>query len=319
MRVDRRLGICVPFDGVPLHQHGGWFRELEAMGYSDIWSSEVDGTDGLSPLASAAGSTSTARLGTAIVPLFTRGPALLAQSLAAVAEAAPGRFVAGLGASSPTIVSQWNGMTYSRPVQRFRDTLEFLRRAFAGEKIEADFPTFSVHGFRLSRPVPDPPPLFVAALRPTMIRLAGSEGDGLILNWLSASDLPRVLDVFAADKEVVVCIPVLPSADTAAARALARRMIAGRFNVPAYVAYQRWLGRWPKLEKMSEAWAAGDRRGALQAIPDDVVDELVVQGSAEACRKGIAAFTRTGVTPLLSVTPVDVPLTEVLPQLIPAA
>lgn len=313
---DRRLGITIPFEGVALHQHRQWFEELAAMGYTDLWSSEVDGADGLTPLALGAAWAPTMRLGTAILPVFTRGPALLAQSVAAMAEAAPGRFVAGVGASSPVIVSQWNGTAYGRPVDRVRDTLRFLRAALAGEKVTADFTTFSVRGFRLARPVPEPPPLYVAALRPTMIRLAGTEGDGLILNWLSPGDVPRVLDEFAADKEVVARIFVLPVSDASAARAVGRRMIAAYFNVPAYAGFQRWLGRGPQLQKMWDAWSAGDRRGALEAIPDDVVDELVVHGSPEACRDGVARYVAAGVTvPVLSVTPMTLPLADALRRL----
>src|SRR5271169_2077712 len=93
-------GMTIPFDGIPLSDHRPWIEELVDLGYTDVWSAESDGTDGFTPLALCAAWTPRLRLGTAIIPVFTRGPALIAQSAAAMAEAAPGRFVLGVGTSS---------------------------------------------------------------------------------------------------------------------------------------------------------------------------------------------------------------------------
>ena len=148
-----RPGITIPFDGIPLHAHREWFARLRELGYTDVWSAEVDGADGFTPLALAAAWEPELNLGVAITPAYTRGPALLAQSLAAMADAAPGRFACGLGASSEVIVANWNGMAFENQYRRVRDTLRFLRMAFSGEKVTEEFETFSVKGFRL---VPDP-------------------------------------------------------------------------------------------------------------------------------------------------------------------
>ena len=93
-------------------------------------------------------------------------------SAATLAALAPGRFVLGIGVSSPAVVTDWNGIALERPYQRARDTLRFLRRALAGEKVSMDGDTFSINGFRLD-PAPVPPPaLALAALRPGMVALA---------------------------------------------------------------------------------------------------------------------------------------------------
>ena len=134
-----RYGITVPFDGVTLRDHRRWFTELVELGYTDVWSAEVDGADGFTPLALAAAWEPALNLGVAIAPAYTRGPALLAQTAAAMAEAAPGRFALGLGASSEVIVQRWNAVDYVDPFHRVRDTLRFLRAAFAGEKVTADY------------------------------------------------------------------------------------------------------------------------------------------------------------------------------------
>jgi probable F420-dependent oxidoreductase len=308
----RRLGITVPFQGATLAEHRSWYADVVAAGYTDAWSAEVDGADGFTPLALAAAWQPELRLGVAIAPAFTRGPALLAQTVAAMAETAPGRFAFGLGTSSDVIVQQWNGIPFERPYQRVRDTLRFLRRALAGEKVREDYETFSVQGFRLSRPVAEPPPIYLAALRPGMLRLAGREADGVILNWLSADDVTTALAEVRAGagctgsaplgKEVVARIFVVPEPDPEVARPVARRMIAAYLNVPAYAAFHRWLGRGPLLQGMWEAWSIGDRREATSSIPDEVVDALVVHGDADACREHVARYVAQGITvPALAV------------------
>src|SRR5829696_8630560 len=182
--VPRRFGVTVPIPGVPLHAHREWFEEIAELGFTDVWSSEADGPDGFTPLALATAWCPTLRGGIAIVPAYTRGPALLAQSAASLADAAPGRFALGIGASSPAIVERWNGVPFEHAFQRTRDMLRFLRAALTGEKVAERYETFAVQGFRLGVTPEQPPPVLVAALRPGMLRLAGEEGDGAMVNWL---------------------------------------------------------------------------------------------------------------------------------------
>ena len=177
---------------MPLTEHRRWYEDLLGLGYTDVWSAETDGLDGFTPLTLAAAWTPALQLGVAIIPAYTRGPALLAQSVAALAEAAPGHFTFGLGTSSDVIVARWNGVPFTEPYKRVRDTIAFLRDALAGEKVDTAYDTFEVKGFRLARPVAHPPPIFLAALRPGMLRLAGRAADGVIINWLSASDVATV-------------------------------------------------------------------------------------------------------------------------------
>src|SRR5664279_3849306 len=155
--------MTVPLDGVPLSEHADLFRELADLGYTDVWSSEAGGTDGFTPLALAAAWAPSLHLGTAIVPAYLRGPALLAQTVAAMAEAAPGHFSLGIGTSSNVIVERWNGIPFEQPYQRVRDTLRFLRTALAGEKVTEEYETFEVNGFRLGRPLPSVPPLLAVS------------------------------------------------------------------------------------------------------------------------------------------------------------
>ena len=291
--------MTVPFAAVPLSEHRDWFRELVDLGYTDAWSSESDGSDGFTPLALAAAWAPELRLGVAIIPAYTRGPALLAQSTAALASAAPGRFLLGIGSSSNVIVERWNGIAFDEPYKRTRDTLRFLKEALTGARVEHTYPTFDVQGFRLGLVPEVQPPILVAALREGMLRLAGAEGDGAVINWLSADDVRTVAGIVNAQgegKEIVARIFVCPSTDADTVRAQARRAVAAYLNVPVYAEFHRWIGRGERLQGMWDAWAAGDRKAALDAIDDDVVDELIIHGPAGHCREQVARYLDNGVT-----------------------
>jgi probable F420-dependent oxidoreductase len=314
--------MTIPFDNVPLADHADLFRELADLGYTDVWSSEATGTDGFTPLTLAAAWAPSLRLGTAIIPAYLRGPALLAQTVAALAESAPGRFELGIGTSSDVIVERWNGMAFEQPYQRVRDTLRFLRAALAGEKVTETYETFNVTGFRLGRPPAQVPPLLVAALRPGMLRLAGREGDGVILNWLAVEDVPTVVkhvDEGGAGKSVVARIFVLPAEDPDYVREVGRRAIAAYLTVPVYTAFHQWLGRGDMIAPMLKAWAAGDRKAALEAIPDELIDALVVHGSPQACREHVERFAAAGITtPVMALLPGPYELPDMLRSLAPA-
>jgi alkanesulfonate monooxygenase SsuD/methylene tetrahydromethanopterin reductase-like flavin-dependent oxidoreductase (luciferase family) len=151
-----------------------------------------------------------------------------------------------------------------------------------------------------------PPALLVAALRPGMLRLAGQVGDGAILNWLAASDVPTVTPYVLAGgpKEIVARIFVLVDEDVERARATARPLLAAYLTVEVYRRFHEWLGRGEALAAMWRAWADGDRAGAAAAIPDHVVDDLVVHGPAARCREHVARYAEAGVTtPVLALVP----------------
>ncbi|MEW2330265.1 LLM class F420-dependent oxidoreductase [Micromonospora chersina] len=299
--------MTVPLAGVTLADHAAVYAALDRAGFTDVWSSEVAGTDAFTPLALAAAWQPRLRLGTAIAPVFTRGPGLLAMSAAALAEAAPGRFALGIGASSPVLVRDWNAVPFDEPVKRTRDVLRFLRAALRGETVDEAYDTFTVRRFTLERRPAVPPPVLLAALRPGMLRLAAAEADGVILNWLAAEDVPTALAELGERRpgfEVAARIFVCPTEDAAYARALGRRLITGYLTVPAYAAFHRWLGRQDSLGPMWEAWAAGDRRGASAAVPDEVVDALVLHGSPEECVARARRYADRGVdVPVLALLP----------------
>jgi probable F420-dependent oxidoreductase len=295
---DLRWALTVPFTGVPLSEHGDLLRRIEAAGYDDVWTSETSGYDGFTPLALAAVHTERLRLGTGVVNPFTRGPAVLAQHAAALADASGGRFVLGLGASSNVIVERWNGVPFERPLSRMRAALEALRPVLAGER--------GPGGFKLESPPPQPVPIVVAALRGKMLRLAAELGDGAFTNFLPLSGTRQVAEAFGApDKELLCRFFCFPAPEEKALPA-ARRMLVGYATVPVYAAFFRWLGWGERIDPIVAAWEAGDRARALELVPDELVREVFVFGGPNAQRERLRAFADAGITTFV-LTPICEP------------
>jgi probable F420-dependent oxidoreductase len=299
-----RLALSVPLDGFALAEHAEIAREAERLGYVDAWSLEADGVDCFAPLA-VIGTATSMRLGTAIANVFTRGPATLAMCAAGVAEVAPGRFCLGIGSGSQPIVESWNGGVFSRPATRVRETAQFLRRALTGERVVFRGETFSVDGFRLSRPPAQPIPVYVAALRPGMLRVAGEVGDGVIVNWLSAEDVPKSIAVCreAARKagrdpaalEITARLLINVDPPSPESELAVRRHVTAYLNVPVYRAFQEWLGRGEALGPMWSAWQSGDRKAAVAAVPEVVMNDLIIRGSMDAIRAHVQRYLDAGI------------------------
>lgn len=290
--------MTVPLNDGPLHQQEGLVRRLEELGYTDLWSAEAMGVDGLSPLLLGSQWAPSMRLGTAILPAFTRGPALMAQTVAGMCEAAPGRFVLGLGTSSNVIVENWNSIDFSEPYRRTRDMVRFLRDALTGEKVTEVYDTFEVKGFRLMAQVEEQPKILVAALREGMLAMAGREADGAILNWLAPDDLATLAPIVREQNptaELAARIFVVPTDDGDTARAIGRFLMGAYINVPVYRAFHEWMGRTDVMQEHWDLWAAGDRKAALAALPDSVIDDLVVHGTAEQCKARITEYMDKGI------------------------
>ncbi len=309
-----RWGMTYPLEGIPLSEHRTVLAEAERLGYTDAWTAEVNGGDAFAPLAAIGAWTSNTRLGTAIAGIYTRTPTLLAMSAGAMADLAPGRFCLGIGTSSPAIVENWNGVPLRRPLGRMRETLAFLKQALSGEKTSITVEPYAVRGFRLGRAPALPPPVYVAALRERMLRLAGEQADGVVINWLGPDDVPKVVGVAQQAARMagrdpnaldVVCrIFVIPTEDANIARMMGRFIVSAYLTTPFYYAFHEWLGRGPALAPMLSAWRAGDRRQAPSLVPDAVIEDVLVYGNRRECLDKIEAYCKNGVTtPVINIIP----------------
>jgi probable F420-dependent oxidoreductase len=295
-----RWGLTLPLPMRSLSEHEDLVRRAEAVGYTDFWSGETNGPDGFSPLALASAWTERAQLGTGVVGVFTRGPALLAQEAAALADASGGRFWLGIGASSDRIVEGWNGIPFERPLTKVSETVDFLRTALAGERTET--------GFKLEQAPAERPPIVLAALRGKMLRLAVSKGDGAFTNFLPLSDLQRVTEQLegAPDGFELLCRFFCLQGEREQVEPLARFMFSSYITVPVYEAFFRWLGHGEAIDPMVEAWQAKDRQRAAELAPWELIEQVFIFGSPEQMRERLEAYAEGGITvPVL--TPVTTP------------
>jgi len=311
--MSQRWGLTLPLPGLSLAAHEEHVKAAEAAGYTDLWSGETAGPDGFTPLALSAAWTERMRLGTGIVGVFQRGPALLAQEAAALASGSDGRFVLGIGSSSDRIVEGWNGIPFEKPLSKVRETLDFLDTALAGER--------TATGFKLEAPPAEPIPVVLAALRGKMLELAKQRAAGAFTNFLPLGGLPQVaaqLEDAPKGFELLCrffCIP----GEREQVEPLARFMFSSYITVPVYAAFYRWLGYGEQIEPMVTAWESGDRQAAATAAPWELIEDMFIFGTPEQMRERLDAFVAGGIT-LPILTPIVTPdkLAETIAALAPA-
>lgn len=297
-----RWGMNLPIAGLPLRAHRDIVTALPELGYTDVWTAEGAGQDAFTPLAAAAAWQPALRIGTGVVPVFTRGAGVLAQTAMSLTGLTDGDVLLGLGTSVEAHVTGLNQIPYTQPVARLRDTVRFLKRAVRGERIDESYETFEVRGFQLASPPPRPPRIVVGALRPRLTRFALTEADGAITNVLTDRDLHQVLATagpIPQGKELIVKLFVCPTADAAHARRAGRAFLGWITNQRPYRDFHDWLGRGPLLAESRRHFDAGDHAGAAAAIPDAIVDALWLHGSPAECHEKIKAFVQPGVTTVL--------------------
>ena len=300
-----RLGITIPLEGFNNRRLLDLVRRAESLGYTDVWSMEAFGNDAFSPLAAAAAVSENLRLGTAIVPVFTRPPTLIAMAAATVQQISGGRLVLGVGTSTPTIVEQWMGVPFKKPVTRLRETVEALRAIFAKNRVVMDGKTVKINGFRLEVDLDAPPPIFIGAQGPLMLRTAGELGDGVITNFITPEALPAMLEHVKegalgagkdpAELDVVCRIVTVVDEDVEQVRAELRRYLTAYVTVPQYNQFFRWIGFEAEAAGAIAAWNAGDRKKAMQCISARMVDSIHVFGDADACRARLQVYAKAGV------------------------
>jgi probable F420-dependent oxidoreductase len=304
----------------------------EALGYDSLWIADTGaGPDPFVVAAAAAQVTTTIRLGTAVIPVYTRSPSVMAAGAGSVAQLAPGRFVLGIGASSETIVERWGGVPFRRPLTRMRETTTVLRAMLASERVTFEGRTVRTAGFRLVSSPPQPVPIYLAALMPPMLELAGAIADGIVLNMMPVDAVPRMLAHVRAGAEragrdpasleVVARFQTIVTDDKAQARAAVRHMLGPYFATSVYNRFVAWCGFPDEARAILAAWTAKDRGANLAAVTDDLVDRIAIIGTADECRTRLQQFVDAGITtPMVHPFLFDDPaIWRVLESLAPAA
>jgi len=282
-------------------------RRAEDLGYESIWIADTGaGPDAFVMAAATAAVTERLRIGTAIVPAYTRSPSVMAAAAGSVGQLAPGRFVLGIGASSETIVDRWGGIPFVRPLTRMRETTAVLRAMLDGERVTFEGRTVRTAGFRLVSAPPEPVPIYLAALMPAMLELAGEIADGVVLNMMPVDAVPRMLEHVRAGAlragrdpdalEVVARFQTFVTDDVKGARNVMRMIMGPYFATSVYNRFVAWCGFADEAGAILDAWQAKDRARNLASVTDDMIDRIAIVGSADACRARIQEFRTAGIT-----------------------
>lgn len=303
-----RLGLTLPlFSHLPLPDFLALAREVEAGGYDTVWVGESAGADAVTVMTLLASATSRLRVAGGVLPFQTRTPVVLGMTGATLDRVAPGRVALGVGVSSRTVVEQWNGVPFTQPLARLREAIAIIRAVMSGERVTFEGEFYRVHNFRLATPPPAVPvKIYLAALGPRALELAGEIADGVLLNWLGPESVPaaldrlragaaragRTLDGFEVAAYVRTCVTDAPET----ARAHLARDLTGYAVVDAYAEFFRHSGFATEMDALETAWRAGDRAGAVRCLTPRVLDRLGVVGPADFCRARLAEFVKAGLT-----------------------
>lgn len=304
----------------------------ERLGVDSLWTPEVWGYDALTGLAYLAATTTTVRLGTFVVQLGSRSPALLATSALSLQELSGGRFLLGVGTSGPRVMEGWHGVRFRKPVETTRETIEIIRIVSRGERLEHPgeiypLPLPDSAGAALKPMVrPREVPVYVAAMGPRNLRLTGKVADG----WLGNAFIPEAADVFLgplrdgaqragrtlADLDLVAPVAVEFHDDDASADAAARRHADGyAFTIGAMGAGGRnfyndaftRLGYGTQVAAVADLWQSGRRDEARAAVPIDLGRLTNLVGTPGGIAERVRAYHDVGITTLLAKLDGDYP------------
>jgi probable F420-dependent oxidoreductase len=281
-------------------------RRAEALGYESAWLGDTGGPDPYVLAGALSQAVSKLRIGVAVSPAYNRTPVVFASMSGSLAQLMPGRFILGLGCSSETIVDRWNGVRFEKPLTRVRETVTLVRAMLKGERTSFKGKTVRSDGFRLLALPPEPVPIYVGALKPPMLRLAGEVGDGVAVNLFPAKALPRMIEEIgrgaqkagkdAGAMEIVCRFQAWVTDDPKGARGLIRRFMAGYFTTSVYNAFAEWCGFEEEARSMREAWARKDREATEKAFSDEMIDAITLIGNERHCRDRVAEFVDRGLT-----------------------
>ena len=294
--------------------------EAERLGVHSLWTAEAWGTDALTPLAFIAARTKTIKLGTGIVQIGARTPAMVAMSAITLSSLSGGRFILGLGTSGPQVIEGWHGVRFDRPIRRTRELIEIVRLVAAGERLayEGEIHQLPLPGSqgRGIRPSAGPAdfPIYLASLGPRNLELTGELCDG----WIGNSFIPETADVFFdriragaerggrslddIDLQAAVSVEFGDDVDEIAKRhargyaftfgAMGSR--SDNFYLNAF-ARQGYADEGREVQRL---WLEGDREAAADRVPVELALKTNLLGTDDLIRERLRVYRDAGVTTL---------------------
>ncbi|HEX2128273.1 MAG TPA: LLM class flavin-dependent oxidoreductase [Solirubrobacterales bacterium] len=291
--------------GKSLERALGRVKLADRLGFDAAYTTHIAGRDGLTTLMAYAAVSERIRLGTGVVPIFSRPAATMAQTAATIDEYSGGRMVLGLGVSHRITVENWLGQRIDKPVTQMREYAQVVRAILLGEAPPASeyFPTqFRFMGYSARADLP----IYVAALSSNMLRLAGEVADGVML-WLCSPSyirdtvIPSVREGLEAagrspqDFDVVAAVPIALADDPEAARATFRQDLIPYASLPFYRAMLEASGFDDELAAFDAGMADGDVERAKAGLSDRMLDELAGIGTKEDVQAAVRRYQEAGV------------------------
>jgi probable F420-dependent oxidoreductase len=307
-----QVAITLPVeDGLTAWDYVGLAELAERCGYHAVLAGEVSGPEVFSLLGMIAARTRRIQIGSGIIGAYVRPATLTAMGFATLASAAPGRVVAGIGASSPIIVGDWHGLSFRNPLGTVGEFVDLLRAALSGERVEFSGTHLASHGFRSGITAPAPVPVLLAAMHPGMLRLAGRRADGVFLTWLRPQDVAdRLGPVRNGEREAgrtpgqvwsAVSFWAYTGPRQAEALERMRRVVLAYAMVPTH--RSSFVSVFPGLTEAAEAWQRGHRQAALAMVGDETVHALCAIGTPQTVAERVRAFRSVGVDLPIVLTP----------------
>jgi len=306
-----RIGFQFPHErDAPREQLLAYAQAVDEFGYDAIFVPEAWSRDAFTTLGWIAANTKRIRIGTGIVNVFSRTPALIAQSLATLDELSGGRAVLGLGTSGPGVIEEWHGMKFERGLQRTRETVEIVRMALSGERLNYDGEIFKLRNFRLGFKSPRVRiPIYIASMGPKSNALTGQIADGWTPIWLPLRGLADARREVGGNVDVAPCLMACVTDPPQRAFDLIRPHVAyyvggmGTFYRNAVARF----GFSDIAERVHNLWQSGRRKEAVESVTDSLIGELALAGTPDDCRRRLELYRANGVDMPVIVVPHGAP------------
>lgn len=275
----------------------------ESLEYGFVTTGETTGWNVPMVLSVIANETETIGITNDVISPYSRSPSLIGQTAVTMQDVSDGRFRLRIGASSPALAEQWHGLEFDRPLRRIRESIEIVRQVQSGDRLDYDGEIYTPDGLALGCEAPDETaPVDVAALGPKSTELTGRFADGWVPQLIPYDGLlDRITDLRRGaelgdrsidDIRVAYTIRCCALEDGETAREYARSQVA--FMIALYGPFYRRAiadAGWEETtETIRETWLDGDKAGAIAAVPDELLDEVVAAGTPETARKQIERF-----------------------------
>jgi F420-dependent oxidoreductase-like protein len=319
-----KLAVALPYTDTPWPEVVEYVQEAERLGFEAVFVAEAYSYDAVSIMAALAVKTERIKIGAGILNIFSRSPALIAQSAGALDMLSNGRFILGLGTSGPQVVQGWHGIPFEKPLQRTREVVEIVRMALRRERLVYDGQTVKLDmGLKLiNHPVRSEVPIIIASLGPKNLEMTGEIADG----WMPTLFDPAKMEVFRPHLEaglarsgrsfdaleITPAVPVLLYDDLELCRQMIRPYVAlyiggmGSRERNFYNQLAQRYGYVDEAKRIQDLYLSGDKAGAAAAVPDALVDATSALGNAEQIDASLRRFAGAGVTmPVLGIGALD--------------